>query len=212
MEVQVNNITFQFRNQGSDLMRDEENLGLGHLLIPGPMGRRFLKECGWDNRVLPHYDSDDMDRLHIGSAHECYNTDTQIVLMNWLFDKRRKYKLEFYGLDPYWLFHDSMHAVRDVHCYEVSGITSWAERERLLEGAEFAARNAVYITADSVIKIAQAWSRRWKFWEGTNSAPFKMADMFPFMAPAERDIAEYWDACGDIDAYKTNQHERSYAY
>jgi hypothetical protein len=172
MRIQINNIEYNFIKQGSDYLPDDENLGLAHLLIPGRMADRFRRECGNstvttpDNqRILypfPHYDGDEMDYVPTNSDHQCHNADTQIVLMNWLFDKKRKYKLTYYGLDPYWLFHDACHAENDVYCNEVSGINSCTEHFRLIEGADYAKKRGISMTGQTLHLLKQNWDRRWR--------------------------------------------------
>lgn len=188
MKVQINNIEFDFHYQGSHHVDDEDNLGIAHLLIPGPMSVRFARECGEDG-MLPHYARED-EKVNKESSHDCYNTDTQIVLMHYLFKKQRKYKLEYCGLDPFWLFHDSLHAQNDVYGNEVNNIRSHIERDRLLAGAEFAASKGVHILADTVMKIQDAWHSRWSFWERSSMAQLKGWEFQRFMTPEQVEVFE----------------------
>lgn len=198
MKLQINNIEFNFRQAGSDLLSDQENLGIGHLIMPGRMAQRFRKECGWSEGQIPHYGRYETEDA--GSDHECYNTDTQIVLMNWLFDKRRKYKIDYYGIDPFWICHDSFHAQNDVYCNEVGYITSWIERERLLQGAERAKELGIGMLADTVLKLQRDWQGRWKHFEDRSSiTPLDIEAFYPYLRDdTEREIAEFWAECPEI--------------
>ncbi len=182
-------------------MPDEENLGLAHLLIPGAMATRFAKECGPQHDsgryLLPRYsDLEEMDGVSKHSSHECYNADTQIVLMNWLFAKRRKYKLEYQGLDPFWLFHDSFHAENDVYSNEVNNIYSYVERTRLLEGAEFAQSKGVFMLPETVAKLDANWRNRWKFREQNTMTPLQVHEFYQFMTPEDQEQCDFYIDCG----------------
>ena len=196
MLLQTNNITWRFNYQGSDLLSDEDNLGIAHLIMPGNMAWRFSKECGWNDNVIPHYDLEDMDQISKGSDHECYNSDTQIVLMHWLFNKRRKYTLDYNGLDPFWIFHDSLHAQNDVSEYQVGGIYSTIEKQRHLDGAEYAKQNGVYIKADTVLKLEETWARRWRMREGNSFIRLDREEFRPFIHENELSLVfedEYYE-------------------
>lgn len=200
MKIQINNIEFNYWNQGSDLMSDKENIGLAHLTIPGNMSKRFAHECGIkdDGRfIIPHYDYDDMkNHVEFGSDHDCYNSDTQIVLMHWLFQKQKRYKIDYSGLDPFWLFHDSFHAENDVYSNEVNNIYSYIEYQRLLEGAEFAFSKGFEMQPETLAKLNATWSSRWKFREGKNFTPFKYWDFNKFMDKEKQDELEILIECG----------------
>lgn len=194
MWVQIENINYNFVYQSSNVLPDEDNIGLAHLLIPSPMAERFRKECGWkDNEIMciPHYGSEEMESSYIkGSQHECYNSDTQIVLMHWLHNKRRKYHLEYQGLDPFWLFHDHFHSKHDVSGYEVGGVTSRIEKTRLMQGAEYAFENGIYIKPETVAKLDGAWNSRWKLWEGNGMTALDTHEFYQFMEPEDVDEVE----------------------
>jgi hypothetical protein len=197
MQITTDNITWNFVKKGNDLMSDEETLGLSYLYIPGPMLKRFKRECGHKdstiNRLLlPHYSIDDVynQQVDAQSGHSCYNSDTQIVLMHYLRNKRRKYKLDYEGLDPFWIFHDMRHAKHDVWGDEVQGIWSDLEYERLLEGAEFAITKGIHISADSVYKLLDCWAARWKFREGQNYKRLSLRDFQPVMLPEEFELVD----------------------
>lgn len=209
MILKINNIEFSFKNQGSDLMSDNDNLGLGHLIIPGPMCKRFAKECG--DGLIPHYDREQTDDVRGLSEHECYNSDTQIVLMNYLFNKKRKYKLEYYGLDPFWICHDSFHAQHDVYGGEVQGIRSGIELERLFQGAERAKELKIGMTADTLIKLQANWKLRWRMWEGDRTTPFKMWEFYKYLRnDEEREIAEWYS--DNPSVYKTPTSRQTTLY
>ena len=98
MLITVQNITWDFNPLR---FYDDDYLGMSYIGIPGGMLNRFIKECAWDPgvKVPPHEDpyfAEDYKGYGTHSVHECSNTDTQIVLMNWLYDKRRKYKLSIF--------------------------------------------------------------------------------------------------------------------
>lgn len=200
MKIAIDNITYNFIQQGSDHMLDEENLGLAHLIIPGPICKRFVKEVGLKTDggkpLIPHYDEYDMENLHLGSEHECFNADTQIVLMDYLFAKRRKYKLDYYGLDPYWLFHDSFHAKNDVYNGEMGQVDSSLEYERLLQGAEFAKSKGFEMQPETVAKLDANWKSRWKYRESSNMTSFKYEDFNKFMDEEKQEQTKMFIACG----------------
>lgn len=197
MKVQINNIEFRFFNQGSDLLPDKDNLGLAHLTIPGRMTDRFRRECGLTELInnrqiyrMPHYDICDTQNMLKSSEHDCYNSDTQIVLMHWLFNKRRKYRLDYHGLDAFWLFHDSLHAENDVYSFEVDNIRSGLELQRLMEGAEYAYQNGVRITGETLAKLYANWRSRWYFREGERMAKLNVRDFFKYTSKRQANIAD----------------------
>jgi hypothetical protein len=197
MQFTTENITWNFKKGGNDMMSDEETLGLSYLYIPEGMVNRFKRECGHKDELLnrlllPHYDIDYVD-IHIyarDSTHECYNSDTQIVLMSWLLNKKRKYVLDYQGLDPYWIFHDTRHTLNDVYSWEVSGITSHTEHYRLFEGAEYALKHGIHISADTVYKLSEAWIERWRIREWDNYTKLNPYEFKPFMLPEEFDLLQ----------------------
>lgn len=203
MQVQIDNIIYNFINQSSDHLQDSENLGLAHLIIPGPMCKRFAKEVGHQTPegkpLIAHYDSHDMQDISLGSDHECYNSDTQIVLMSYLFGKRRKYELDYYGLDPFWLFHDSFHAKNDVWGGEVQGIWSGLEYERLLQGAEFAKSKGVLMLPETIAKLSEAWVSRWKWNQIGSIHPFKERDFYKFLSEEDIDQLDFYLDCGTFN-------------
>jgi len=175
MLITIQNITWNY----SELSQyDEEHLGLSYVGIPDNMLKRFIKECAWDSdlKVPPHYYEEDLESMTGG--HECYNADTQIVLMNWLNDKRRKYNLDYRGSDPYWVFHDSCHSKSDVYGYEMSPVNADLEHCRLFEGAEMAKHNGIYIKPKTVIEIEEIWDHRF----GNQSQKFNGNEMVPYMS------------------------------
>jgi hypothetical protein len=204
MKVQIENIEFNFKQCGSDLLRDEDNLGIAHLIMPGKMADRFARE---NDGLIPHYDEEET-RDARGSEHECYNSDTQIVLMHWLFKKRRKYKIDYYGLDPFWICHDSFHAKHDVWGMEVQNVYSRLELERLLQGAERAKKLGVGMTADTLIKLQTRWKSRWTFWEGNKYIHFNMTEFYKYMDDEQREIAEFWES--DPQSYQSPRFPERY--
>jgi len=198
MRIQINNIEFNYWNGGSDHLCDEQNIGLAHLTMLGTMAKRFAKECGYDG-CIPHYEKEDMSNVTANSDHDCYNPDTQIVLMHWLFDKKRNYKLDYQGLDPFWLFHDSFHAENDVYSYQVNNIYSNIEYYRLLEGAEFAFSKGFEMQPETVAKLDANWKRRWRGREGSNMTSFKYEDFNKFMDEEKQEQTEMFIACGTFN-------------
>lgn len=162
MKIEIENITWNVKKL-NEYDKWDEFLGMSHLGIPENMLKRFIKECAWEgySGIIPHYDSLDMLNVDI-SDHDCINTDTQIVLMNWLHDKRRKYKLDYRTDDPFWIFHDHKHSQNDVYRFQVSGITSTTEYTRLMEGAEMAMHYGTLIKPQTVIDLLNAWHFRFR--------------------------------------------------
>lgn len=199
--IQIQNITYNFYKSGNDAMDDTSNLGLASVHIPQLITKRFAKECGWNDGVIPHYDEDETNDAKSISLHDCYNADTQIVLMNWLFDKKRKYKLDYYGMDPFWLFHDALHAQNDVHSYEVCCINSYVEKQRLLDGAEYAFKNGITMTADTIIKIGRDWRSRWRSQEQNSMEKIEISEFYKFIDQHEIEIAEFWES--DPEGYQS---------
>jgi hypothetical protein len=159
---------------------------MGYIGIPGGMLNRFIKECAWNpgDKVPPHEDpylADDYKGYSTHSIHECYNTDTQIVLMNWLYDKRRKYKLEYRGDDPFWIFHDHQHSQHDVYGYEVNGIYSYIEQQRLLQGADMAKDFGYFIKPKTAAEIVMAWRDRFHFAERDSMTVMTEKDFYPLL-------------------------------
>ena len=188
MKVEVENITFNFKKTGSDLLPDEENLGISYLFIPGTMLLRFKNEF----YGIPHYDEEEEKDAKDQSIHQCYNTDTQIVLMSYLFDKKRKYKLDYHGMDPFWICHDHFHAKNDVYGGEVNGINSYTEKQRLLQGAEYAKEKGIYISVDTVMKLDRMWRGRWQIFEGDRMEKLRGWEFAPYMKKKEKEILEMY--------------------
>lgn len=191
-KIVVGNIEYEYIHGATGIVSEQEELGLSYITIPGAMSDRFRKECGFKDEVVnrlifPHYDRDQMFDVPRGSDHECYNSDTQIVLMHWLMNKNRKYKLKYFGLDPFWLFHDSFHAKNDVWGFEVQGIWSNVEWERLLEGAEYALKNGISISAETVAKLDAAWDNRWRRFENGNHQRFNYEEFNKFLKRSDVD-------------------------
>jgi hypothetical protein len=184
MEIKIENITWSFKSLNH---YDEKSLGLSYVGIPFNMLKRFIKETCWDKdlKVPPHYYEEDLDLLHSGCEHDCYNTDTQIVLMNWLHDKKRQYRLDYRGEDPFWIFHDFCHSQGDVYSYEVSGINSWVEHYRILEGAEMAKHDGIYMKPETAIGIYNAWTNRFNFREGSNMTVMHFSELESCMKDSE---------------------------
>lgn len=183
MLIQIQNITWDFNPLR---FYDDESLGLAYVGIPGGMLKRFINECKWNEaRVPPHYDpydEEDLKGYGTHSIHECYNTDTQIVLMNWLYNKRRKYTLEYRGSDPFWIFHDHQHSQYDVWGgVEVGGIYSCIEKERLLQGAEMAKDHGFFIQPKTAAEIVEAWTDRFKFRERDSMTMMTERDFYPLL-------------------------------
>jgi hypothetical protein len=209
MLVTINNIDWRFEYNGNDAVGDEENLGIANLFIPGPMMKRFIKECGNDG-IMPHYDREDaasLDSYTSGySSHACWNSDTQIVLMHYLFNKRRRYKLTYEGLDPYWLFHDSRHAINDVYGYEVSGVYSGVEAERLVEGAELAKKSGVYMRPQTACKLLGGWRSRFKSREGSSMQDLTYRDVIKFLNPHGIAALDYYLEIGVIEEFNYDHY------
>ena len=171
MEIIIDNITWDF--QGYTRWDDfDDILGMAYVGIPFNMMKRFIKECQYDEdlKVPPHYFQEDIDYLWCDGdtmgTHDCYNTDTQIVLMNWLHDKQRKYRLEYRGEDPFWIYHDHCHSKGDVHRYEVNNINSHVEHYRIMEGAMMAKHYDIYMQPKTALEVVKAWDGRFRFGEG----------------------------------------------
>lgn len=197
MLITVQNITWNYSEPG---YYDEDVLGMSYMGIPPSMLKRFIKECGFEEGVPPHYDPYDKEDLKAqikeGSEHECYNADTQIVLMNWLHDKRRKYNLDYRGVDPFWIFHDHCHSQRDVYGYEVSGIYSYIELQRLLEGAEMSKHNGIWVKPETVNGILNAWKPRFHYQEQSNICPISESDFSPLMREEDQEMLSYMQEMG----------------
>jgi hypothetical protein len=167
----INNIEWTFSYMSNEMLPDEENVGIADLIMPGKMFDRFAKECGG---MIPYYDREQYLDYKGCSDHACYNSDTQIVLMHHLFKKRRKYKLDYNGLDPYWIFHDSCHAENDVYCDDICCISSDNEMQRLIDGAERAAKHGIYMLPETAFKLREAWDPRWRRGPYGESSPAPM--------------------------------------
>jgi hypothetical protein len=174
MEIRIENITWNFQPLSK---WDEERLGLAYVGIPENMMKRFIKECRWkeDLKVPPHYYEEDLETLD--GNHECYNSDTQIVLMNWLHDKKRNYKLDYRGSDPFWVYHDHCHSQGDVYNYEVGSIYASTEHYRIIEGGEMAKHYGIYIQPQTIVDIIGAWDNRFR----NESVKIHLSDFETFM-------------------------------
>lgn len=181
MKLKIDNITWTFEPYNDyDI---DDSLGLAYVGIPPNMLKRFIKECCWDDnnkKLPPHYFDGDEEYIIPGDEHECYNSDTQIVLMKWLGEKQRKYELSYRGSDPFWIFHDNRHSRWDVYGYEVGGITSYTEYQRILEGAEMAKHHGIFIQPQTVAGILKDWNSRFNR-EGTSKHSISEFDFKPLM-------------------------------
>lgn len=198
MIVQVNNIEFNFSFAQHLIEPNDDRGSIFNLdiFIEPKMLKRFINECSWnDHKCLPHYDRNDMEHVDLVTGHHCYVPDTEIVLMNWLFAKKRKYKFDFKALDPYWLFHDSFHAQNDVYSSEVCPINSYIEYCRLIQGAEFAQSKGFSIMPHTVIDLMKTWDKRWEDDE-RNYQKFHASDMFNFMDEEDIEQVHIWDEMG----------------
>lgn len=186
MEIKIQNITWNFNRYNQ---WDEDFLGFSYVGIPPNMMKRFIKECKWDDdiRVPPHYFEEDLENLDLGSEHECWNADTQIVLMKWLHDKRRNYQLDYRGGDPFWIFHDHCHSQNDVHGYEVSGIYAYTEYVRILEGAQMAQDHGILIKPETAIEVIKAWQPRF----GSRDQQISERDFYPFFKDEREEEFEF---------------------
>lgn len=188
--ITIENITFNYYNalDAFGHVPEEENLGLMMMEFPEDMVRTALREIGIKGKygkVLPHMDS--YDEVYKDSSHECVNADTQIVFMNHFFEKRRKYhNVNYTGMDVFWLFHDSRHALEDVYGAEVNRIYSHTEHERLIEGIELANMHGYSMNGLTLFNLERAWSGRWRFWEGTNFQKFELNEFYKKLKDTER--------------------------
>ena len=185
----IDNIKFLWRPPSTWERYDLElGLGFGYMDIPGSRQRSFLKEMGWNkeycNNTFPHYDNYAMEDVEIGSEHRCMNTDTQIVFMRHIFNSARGVSLPYINDDPYWIFHDSRHALRDVYGNEVDGITSAVEFSRLVEGADLAKRYKIRMDVKTLYDLEKAWYDRF----GTNN--FKVRELLPYLSIKNQE--RYW--------------------
>lgn len=195
-KIKIQNITWNFDKVSEDFL--QLGIGYANMGIPQNMLKRFIRECGWeayrswnDKKAVPHYDDymteDALEQAKQDSEHECYNSDTQIVLMKWLHNKRRNYTLSYQGEDPFWLFHDNRHSKWDVYSDEVSNITAHTEYQRILEGVEMARDHGVLIQPKTAVGILNAWQPRfgahahqiserdfWPFFQGEREEEFEM--------------------------------------
>ena len=187
MEIKIQNITWNFQPY-SHWDEFQNTLGMSYVGIPFPMLKRFIKECGWNDhvKVPPHYFQEDRENLYYGNEHDCYNTDTQIVLMNWLHDKRRNYKLEYRGEDPFWIYHDHCHSQGDVYGYEVSQIYASTEHYRLIEGAEMAKHYGIFIKPKTIVGIINEWDNRFR----NESVKIRLHEFESYMKEEDYEHAE----------------------
>lgn len=195
MKIKIDNIEWDYSENRSF----EDVLGYGSVGIPATMLKRFALECGWEETssgllVPPHFDPFEFtdnggkNNPMIGNAqsiHECHNADTQIVLMNWLRDKRYSYKLDYNCPDAYWIFHDNQHSKHDVHGCEVLGITAWVEKQRLLEGLEMANKFGIGIKDKTLFDLINEFPKRFRSDEGLYSN-----DFMPLISTEQYDCLE----------------------
>jgi hypothetical protein len=187
-KIKIQNITYNFKDVTEF---DSDWLGYSAIGVPHTMIQRLIKESGFE--CLPG-DSDlkssdftkDKDEIF-----ECYNTDTQIILMNWLHEKRRNYVFDYNGTDPFWIYHDHKHSQKDVYSHNINPIDSRTEFERLLDGAEMAQHYKHHITAKTVCEIANEWGPRFSRFESPNRiTEFNEYDFTPFMRKSEVELLE----------------------
>jgi hypothetical protein len=176
-EIILDNITFHVSQLN---YWDDERVGSSAIGIEPNMLKRFINECRWsdDLKVPPHYYKEDLENLCIKSTHDCVNPDTHIVLMNWLTNKKRKYKLDYRADDPFWLFHDYCHSQGDVYSYQVNNINAFVEHYRIIEGAEMAKHYGYLIKPATVEGIINEWSGRFR----GESTKIYISDFEPYMS------------------------------
>lgn len=189
--ITIENITFNYHNalDAFGYVPEEENLGFMMMEFPEGMLRTALREIGIKGeygKVLPHMDTYD-DSIKVGSSHECVNADTQIVFMNHFFEKKRKYhNVNYTGMDVFWLFHDSRHALQDVYCAEVNQIYSYIEHERLAEGAELAKMHGYSMNGLTLLNLELEWKSRWNSREGSSMQKFDSGYFYKMLSDKEK--------------------------
>lgn len=193
--ITIDNITFDYEVSDSEgYMSDEENLGFNFMTFPPSMVKSFLKNMGnevTDERGrrrlwFPHEDDYSVNDFTPGSEHDCYNADTQIVFMNHFFNMKRKYQVPYRGMDVYWLFHDSRHAIKDVYGNEVSEIYSHIEHERLIEGAELAKMHGFSMNGLTLLNLEINWKSRWKSREANSMQRFDANYFYKMLNDTEK--------------------------
>lgn len=122
----------------------------------------------------------------MGSEHDCYNSDTQIVFMNHFFNMKRKYQVPYRGMDVYWLFHDSRHAICDVYGNEIDGIYSYTEHERLIQGAELAKMYGYSMNGLTLLNLELQWKSRWIFSEKSSMQKFDSNYFYKMLSDQEK--------------------------
>lgn len=215
--ITIENITFNYHNalDAFGYVPEEENLGLMMMEFPEDMLRTALREIGIKGeygKVLPHMDTH--EEIYKGSSHECFNADTQIVFMNHFFDKRRKYhNVNYTGMDVFWLFHDSRHALEDVWCAEINQIYSHTEHERLIEGIELANMHGYSMNGLTLFNLERAWSGRWRGWEGTNFQKFEVNEFYKRLKDIEKHRYDILKDNEDLGPrIITDEHVQEYLY
>lgn len=193
--ITIDNITFDYEVSDSEgYSSDEENLGLNFMTFPPSMVKSFLKSMGNEvtdekgrKRIyFPHEDPYRVNDFTPGSEHDCHNADTQIVFMHHFFSMKRKYQVPYRGLDVYWLFHDSRHAICDVYGNEVNGIYSHIEHERLIQGAELAQMHGYSMNGLTLLNLELQWRGRWKFQEGSSMQKFDSGYFYKMLSDMEK--------------------------
>ena len=189
-KVTIDNITFNLTIDpyGEEAAPIEDLLGYGRMEIPPSMFRVFAKETGSihsDYISIPHEEIGRGKAFDpMISGHSCTNADTHIVLMSHFFEKRRKYEIDFLATDPFWLFHDSRHAVKDVYNEEVNFICSRIEHERLIEGQKLAVSKGFSMTALTLHLLNKQWKDRWR--RETGHADFDLEYFFNHLSEEEK--------------------------
>lgn len=216
--ITIENITFDYHNalDAFGYLPEEENLGLMMMEFPEGMLRTALREIGIEGKygkILPHMDTYD-DSIHVGSSHECINADTQIVFMNHFFEKRRKYhNVNYTGMDVFWLFHDSRHALEDVYCNEVNQIYSHTEHERLVEGIELANMHGYSMNGLTLFNLKNAWKGRWNFRERDNMQKFDLMYFYNRLTDFEKIRYEILEEREDLGPrIISDEHVAEYLY
>lgn len=167
--IQLDNITFNFKQRSFEWEIGADGLGGSLVGIPYKMVKKFYKDEGFD-KTIPHLGREETSAV-LKSREEfmCYNTDTQIVLMKWLNSRTKKVTLDYHGDDPFWIYHDYCHSNNDVYGSEVSNITSYTEWQRILEGGELALSRGHGPKASTIYNLMEEWEARFSFRERPNS-------------------------------------------
>lgn len=193
--ITIDNITFNYEVSDTEgYLPDEDNLGFNFMTFPPSMVKSFLKSMG--NEVtdengrrrlyFPHEDPYSVNDFTPGSEHDCNNADTQIVFMNHFFNMKRKYQVPYRGMDVYWLFHDSRHALCDVYGNEVCCINSSVEHERLIQGAELAQMHGYSMNGLTLLNLKLQWKSRWNSQEGSSMQKFDSGYFYKMLSDMEK--------------------------